>query len=302
MHSGDAAFNYNLAYSRIPFAERLRAIWVVGGDRFAFVLLPVFFSWCIGLYYLRSSEAKQHVDFEHLLKLSLILLPIEVLLASTSGFDYGHYYLTVLPVGTILIAFAAYVVTKVVSLPVPLLSAILLLAVAIYFIPIELNGIPSSIRRYTHDDGIMHGRHLQVAERIESETVPSDTILVWGAESKLYLLSGRDAPTRYFYQYPLILPGYSRPAIFDEFLSDVKAGNPEFIIDTRNSRLPPLNATELNSWEMDTHRYVYSPDAFSSFLEFVDKEYEFIDEIEGYAIYRRVQRGTKSSSLLPQQK
>lgn len=285
----DAAFLYNFSYSDAPLLERLEAIYRIGGARLTFVLLPITFSWCFGLYYFRSDEGRQREPFEDILKLSVIALPIEIFLVSASAFDYGHYYMTMLPVVVILMGFFAYGIIRVISLPSSLLSAMLLLCVSLYFVPIGMNRLPFIIEKYTHEDGIMHGKHMRVSKLVREATEPNDTILVWGAESQLYLLSERDAPTRFFYQYPLVLSGYANPELFGEFISDVKDEAPALIVDTRNNRLPPLGSAERGDWEINTHRYVYSPDRFQPFFDFVEEEYEFVEEIESYAIYKKIE-------------
>ena len=169
-----------------------------------------------------------------------------------------------------------------------------------YHIPIALNRLPFIIEKHTHEDGVMHGKHLRVAEGIKDLTEPDDLILIWGAETGLHLLSGRDAPTRFFYQYPLALSRYARSSVFEEFLDDVKSGEPVLIVDTRNSRLPPLRASERDGWKMDGQpsAYVYSPDRFQPFFDFVEEKYEFMGEMEGYAIYRRTDSSPSSSTSL----
>ena len=288
-HFWDAVFIYNFTYSDAPLLERIKAVWHIGGSRLTLILLPTIASWSIGLYYFRSAEVAGRERFEDIVKLSVIALPIEVFFVSVSALDYGHYYLAMLPAVVTLMAVFSYGITKVVSLPAPLLSAILLIFVASYYIPVALNSFPVMIERLAREDGVMGGKHLRVAERIREETDLDDPILVWGAQSQLYLLSERDAPTRFFYQYPLALSGYANPELFGEFISDVKDEVPALIVDTRNDRLPPLDSAERGVWEINTHRYVYSPDRFQPFFDFVEEEYEFVEEIESYAIYKKIE-------------
>ena len=71
-------------------------------------------------------------------------------------------------------------------------------------------------------------------------------------------------------------------------MADIGNEEPALIIDTRNERLPPLDRSEREVWEIGIHRYVYMSDEFRPFLEYVSEEYEIIDNINGYAIYRRI--------------
>lgn len=288
----DAAFIYNFAYSDVTLFERLRAMRHSGTSALPFILFPIIAAWCGGLYYFLFAEGNRSERFESVLKLALILLPVEILFVSASANEYGHYYLAMLPVITMLTAFFAYSMFKVLSpsLPRYFLSVILLLGVVCYYLTAQFNEVGPIVQKYTHQDGIMRGKHMRVSELVRDATEPGDTILVWGAETGLYLLSERDAPTRFFYQYPLALRGYADSRIFDEFTYDVKEGRPALIIDTRNNRLPPLDDAERANWKIAGDRYVYAPDRFRPFLDFVEEEYEFMEEIEGYAIYQRVER------------
>ena len=164
-----------------------------------------------------------------------------------------------------------------------------MLGVICYYLSAHFNEIGPAIQKYTYEDGIMRGKHMRVSELLRDATEPDDTILVWGAETQLHLLSERDSPTRFFYQYPLALPGYADSRIFDEFTSDVRRAAPALIIDTGNNRLPPLDRSEREDWKISNDRYVYLPDGFRPFLDFVEEEYEFMDDIEGYAIYRKIE-------------
>ena len=129
----DAAFIYNFLYSDMSMLDRFEAIWKVGGSRLTFVLIPIIASWCLALYYFGSAEWMDEERFGDVLKLSVIALPIEILLVSVSARDYGHYYLATLPALVILMAFFAYGAARVVSLPMSLVSAVLLLGVTLYF-------------------------------------------------------------------------------------------------------------------------------------------------------------------------
>ena len=261
-----------------------------------FILVPIIASWCVGVYYLLNCERKWHRNFEALLKVGLILLPIEVFLLSLSTREYAHYYPVILPVVTVLMAFFAHFIARSTTLPASLLSLILLLCVTCYFLPPILIDLPSVVEKYTHKNGVVSGRQLTVARFISDNTSPDHSILVWGTEANVYLLSERDSPTRFFFPAPLTIPDYEvSKALFDEFMSEVRNGEPEFIIDERHRILPPLDTTERVAWKSLVHGKPglyyspdYPPDRFQPFLDFVDEEYELMAELDGYAVYRRI--------------
>ena len=293
----DALFVYNFAYSDISLVERLDSIL---SRKMSLLLLPLVIIWPIAFFYSQLSKERQDCPFSSILRLGLILLPIEIVLISLSGFAWNQYYLLILPVVIIFTAFGTFLILgslkKFTSLPDHFLGFILLFCVVClgivalyYFSPARFEYLTRITERYTwqgissRDDS-----YVTVVDTIIEGTDPEDMILVYGTGTWLHLSSKRNSPTRFFYQYPLALPGYARSQIFDEFIADIRNREPTMIIDTRNSRLPPLDSREREMWEISTHRYVYMPDEFRLFLDYVSEEYELVDDINGYAIYRQI--------------
>ena len=293
----DAVFVYNLAYTDVSFAERLKAI-LEPGIRKTIFLLPLAGVWCVGLCYFLFAKSTRQDRFESMLKFALIALPIEIVLISLSAFGHLQYYLSLLPVVMILMAFLSLFIDRIVrNIPLAsrvnpgLVGIVILGAASMYlFTAAGLGYLATIHEKYTREGGIMRGSHARMVEFIREETDPDDTILVYGGgETRLHLFSGRDAPTRFFYQYPLAMPGYARPEIFDEFIQDIRIGKPAFIIDTRKGRLPPLDNAERERWEISSHRYIYLPDEFRPFLELVSSDYQRMADIDDYAVYRRIE-------------
>ena len=300
----DAVFVYNLVYAggtssmdRIGVVARLK-------DYFHPLLpLPVI-GGAIGYYLSRKVHCER---YRSLLLLALIWLPIEIVFISLSGRTYLHYYMTLLPVFSVFLAFFIGVSIsgllrrmKIKSrdrihanLLAVFATLVIVVSLAINFQD-KLGALVSRLETYLTDDKAMQGRYARVVERIRTTTAPGDTILVWGAESQIYLFSQRRAPTRFFYQYPLVTPGYASGALFDEFVSDITANQPVMIIDTRNILMPPLDHAERLSWQSaaqhgERAQYTYSPDLLRPFFTLVERQYRLIDEIAGYAIYRKIQ-------------
>ena len=296
----DALIVYNFAYTNVPFTEKLES--VLGESlRKSFLLLPLIGAWCIGICYFSFVKRARQERFAGMLKLGLILLPIEIVLISLSGRGYIQYYLSLLPIAMILMSFVALSIHRIMGrlnyMPrhVPsftfLLGIIFFGAASMYLFTVAGAGYLTKIpEKYTREGGVMHGNHLRVVDLIREETDPQDTILVYGGgETRLHLFSGRDAPTRFFYQYPLVTPGYARPEIFDEFIWDVQTGKPALIIDTQKGRIPPLDISAREEWKISSHRYVYLPDEFRPFIEFVNNNYQLMTQLDGYTIYQRIE-------------
>jgi hypothetical protein len=75
---------------------------------------------------------------------------------------------------------------------------------------------------------------------IQLNTNSQDYLLMWGAESGVNFLSKRPAPSRYVYQYPLNLDGFTTYEMVTQFENDLKEKVPIIIIDTLNPKLPKI--------------------------------------------------------------
>jgi hypothetical protein len=307
----DSVLSYNFAYSAsASFKDKINAGLLIARRIEVFPL--VITGWFVGLGYFLLRRTRRD-QFEVLLRLAIVLLPIEVVLISASGRHYDHYYLAVLPAFTIFSGFFGRVVIDVLdtftdgrrvaqkdAFYVQTIATACLLVIvvstAISFRHMYSDTL-SGIRKIASSGVIMRGESSPIAEYVRDHTTPDDRILVWGAQTEIHLLSKRQSPTRFFYQYPLVTPNYANDSIVSEFLSAVKNHKPRIIIDTRNRHLPPLNSAERLAWQQGGERdgswarslYSNSVTPFQPFFSFVDREYEFIKEIGGYAIYEEKQ-------------
>ena len=319
----DAAVIYNLAYSDASLADRIDAALQLGRE-LSLISLPVVAGWCIAFGYrlLRRTRDERYCD---LLSMSLILLPLEVALVCVSGFHFTHYYMAVLPVIIVFMAYSArlvidffgFIVKKNFAtkehLVVPTFTLGIFLFVFFSVFYYRYDHILQFAIKSTRDGVIARDvsprvaklflpataerapslerleQQARVAERVRSATEPGDRILVWGAESSIYLLSERAAPTRFFYQYPLVKPGYANDSLVGEFISDVKDEMPGMIIDVRNGRLPPLEETARRDWR-PKKRYEHDPDAFQPLFDLVETEYEVVGKDGAWILYGRKRR------------
>ncbi|HEX9017548.1 MAG TPA: glycosyltransferase family 39 protein [Anaerolineaceae bacterium] len=165
--------------------------------------------------------------------LAIIDLPVELAMVSVSGRGYLHYYLCLFPPLTVLVAFLIWQVgaagRKRSERAMPLALSGLLL------IPVLYGGVVHTIEK------IRPGTDLQTTKTvlyIRENTQPQDTILLWGTQTGIYYLSGRDAPTRYVHQIPLYNARYGTPQRIQEFLGNLEAKKPALIIDTRLPDMP----------------------------------------------------------------
>ena len=94
-------------------------------------------------------------------------------------------------------------------------------------------------RHYAARDQIATFRAgVQVSSIIEQATAPSDTVLLWGAETRINFFSQRASPSRFSYQFPLYHPAYTNEGLIIEFLDAILEERPRMIIDTGNPATP----------------------------------------------------------------
>ncbi len=282
----DAVIVYNFTYSDASFINRLGVLRNLRGA-LILVSLPLMAGWGIGIWYYLSGRARG-TRFEDILPLCLVLLPIETLLLTTSGYGFNHYFVALLPAAALTLAFLAkFVLSRSATAPL-LLATVLLIPVVYYNLPdyrTPYRNFTGIVDKYVHAGEIATDRYTNVAEHIRQTTEPDALILVWGNQPQIYLQSDRDAPTRFFTQFPLINRGYAGQAIRDEFTSGIIKVKPAMIVETGDGRLPPLDGAKRREWVPKGRRYL-EPDVYQRFFDFIDAEYEAFEEVDGFMIYR----------------
>ena len=217
--------------------------------------------------------------------LALILLPLEVVSFSLSGFSglgYLHYYLVALPVVALLLALLAWAALE--FLPIArALTATLILFSAAYF-SLHASDFAQIAGKYTRGDLFAEDGETRIAKLIGGLTGPEDRILVWGKGAKIHWLSERDAPSRFFYHHPLVKPNFANQSIREEFFSAVKQEMPVLIVDSHFRWFAPLDSEERAGWKPHD-RYAHDLDDFKPFFEFVEANYVVFGEFASYVVY-----------------
>lgn len=275
-----AVFGYNLAHSTVTLLDRIGVVRQLFIETFP-VSLIVIAAWCIGVVYLARNRTLPQPT-KSLLSLALILLPLELLSLSLSGFAFPHYYLAALPAALLLVAFAVWLTLDKLPLPQSLLALLLLLGIAFYSLS-DLQ-IDQLAKKYATEGVFAENNETRLAERISETTIPEDYILAWGKGANFYLLSDRDAPTRFFYHHPLAKPHYTTPEMRAEFFADVKANMPVFIIDSHFFWFPPLERAKRADWQPH-ERYMHNVDDFEPFFDFIDANYIIVEENSSFVVY-----------------
>lgn len=126
---------------------------------------------------------------------------------------------------------------------------------------------------------------------IVKNTKKDDTVLIWGAETVYHFLSDRNSPTRFPYQYPLLLDGYDNQNKIKEFITGIKEKRPKIIIDTAytNLAVPPIDSKERDSYK-PPDGYSVQPE-LATFFEYVSDNYQKVGRFEdkNWVIYQLIE-------------
>jgi hypothetical protein len=117
----------------------------------------------------------------------------------------------------------------------------------------------------------------EVAEYIKARTLPGETIYNYGYAPLVYLLSGRESPTRFFYVFPVIST-WTPPEWRADWVRDLNNNMPRYILVQANEGAPWI--TGLHE---DTGRYA----AHDADLQALLRHYTLETTIEHFTIYRR---------------
>jgi hypothetical protein len=228
------AYVYNFIYSEIAPGQRYNAF----SDLVRFLthtswLFPlVTLAWAAGVFIaLRAAFRRERLPAFPLL-VALIDLPIEIVLISVSGKNFRHYFITLIPVMTILTAWGISqlaVLTR--RFPRWQTGVAALLLIGWILMP-TFNALLALIQP-ANESG-----YTDTVRLIQQLTNPEDYVLMWGSQTVVTYLSGRAAPTRFFHQKPLFQAGYANQALSDELLNDLKTHPPQLIINTHLTATP----------------------------------------------------------------
>jgi 4-amino-4-deoxy-L-arabinose transferase-like glycosyltransferase len=181
----------------------------------------------------KAIQLSERSDLYLPLLIAVVDLPVAVAFSSLSGNNFAHYFMALLPSLTLLNAFLIHSLLRVFGRAQGRQLAYLWLFVLL--VPLSGPGIAETEKLISpRRDPQLEAAVAYVAEH----TQPGDFVLQWGFVPQVNLLTGRDAPTRYFFTDPLFVDGYSGRTQTGELLRDLQARPPVLIVDQKIPRLP----------------------------------------------------------------
>lgn len=236
----DQVFLYNFIYShKMPFSLA-SSLTGLANSIFKILFISPLHDWPLIAALLLTGAALALSDKSRrtLTITTLVWLFFVFRAVSYSGKFYGHYYLELFAPMALLSCFALEKL-----IPLKHSARKLLLALLITSTPLLYNCIHSAMHlsgKYSFPTGPSDKR--LVSAWLADNSAPSDLVYFWGAESGINFIAGRRSPSRFHFLYPLLTPGYADSRLQDEFISDLRANQPEYIIDcsaiARN--IPPI--------------------------------------------------------------
>ncbi len=283
----DAVIVYNMSYR----LSGISSVWeIIGKGLSIYGWLPLVL-WSIVLvsFFRRDVIEKQAGSDNRLFAgLLLVALVVEAFAASLSGRILLHYYITWIPclswlAGWVVHLFAGGVLGKIERLPARFYSATAFFLLLLFNTSSLKQGIDISKQLFVDDNAKVEKQSL-IGHYLADQTQPGDKVLVWGNDLWINFEAERPAPSRYGYQYPLFMKGYTDREKVMDFLSDLQDSPPILIVEPTvdTSEIVPLNLQR----RREIMRFKNLPDGMEAVFDFVDRNYCILIEFRDITIRR----------------
>lgn len=273
-----AAFVFNVAYAgRFEFfASRFGAL-AAGYEYLALTGLAVFgiSGFAIGVNALVFARERIPPHIHALLGLSALAFPIELVLVTTSGRPFDHYFAALLYIFAVWTAWLFYLVWRGVCEFIAPISRQARRALAVSLLCALFLTLLSAVNKNIKFAAQLHAPEPpKLIELIRQNTTADDTVLVFGHEARVLFFAGRRAPTRFIYQSAFEIQSFASPALLEEYWGAVVKYKPKYILDPIKNGLN--NRTGIQSVRL------------RRLLAKVRHSYKESGQIDGWNIYQRV--------------
>ena len=217
-----------------------------------------------------------------IIAVAVLWYPVEMFMVNLSGRSYLHYYMAIFAICTMLYAFLADELKKLLFFWKSARTDILLVLGWSIGIVLTLIYNPINTMRVMYaSEG--DNQIWKTVRYILANTQPDDKVIIWGAEPVINFLSNRSSPLRYPYLYPFYTINYKVKALSAEVLADIQTKKPVLIIYTGDT--PFVNFTADNTCKVPKS----PPQAgMDNVMQAICSDYYYAGEIEntGWEIYR----------------
>lgn len=259
-----AAFVFNTIYSArfALISSRIEALtagydFLVGTGLVLFGLLG-FVLGAIGLCWFRE---RIPASVRPLLGIAALALPIEIVLVTTSGRPFDHYFIALFYVLAVWTGWALYFLWRAVVEWLPDQPRVRFIAGASLGAVLALTLVPTVRQDLDWARDLHSVEPPAVVDYIRAHTSPNDTVLVLGHEARILFFAGRRSPTRFVYQSMFDLPRFVTQELAEEYFTDVVKAKPALIVDVLGKGL--VNRTGIETTfirrRLGTLQRIYRP-------------------------------------------
>jgi hypothetical protein len=222
--------------------------------------------------------------------------PVEIVLSSISGRDYGHYFISWVPMIGLLSGMALSYLGPLIFAPKiaaflsdrsNYVTAALLVFSTIFFWD-GLVAYKNTFSRIAFDRESGIEKMPPIVQYIRANTGPGDAILAWGGEGVINFIAHRDAPSAYSF-YPLFVDSPIRLLLDNGFFHDLTTRPPILIVDASIdapddvlSLDPKVRAGQIAAGK----GLAYRPPHIDQVFEFIRQNYTRETVVDDYAVYR----------------
>ncbi len=280
----NAVFEYNLAYSNISGTSVLLTLYI--GLLLNLSSLLSFFAIGGWISAILNIVRKKTVSMHPVEIVAIISFPIELFLVSMAGRSNMYYYLSWLPVFSILSA----IFIKKFKLSFILTGKYLFFIFYLIFLfSIPLYVFYLQMSSQMKANLIIFNRNKHIISFIQNSTTNNDSVLFWGIEPRINFLVKRKSGSRFSYQYPLFTKNFVNQKLINDFISDLEKNKPIYIIDAPiiNGYMPSLDTDRRARWTSPLTIYTQTKEVDNIYL-YISKHYSFEKKIDTWSIYKRM--------------
>jgi len=268
----EVAFAYNFIYSKTQAGSLLYRI----KDFFNLKYISRHFIFSISILGIVSFIFSSKKGFNKQTRLLLILVSIdlvyETFLIHMTGNAFDHYFIHILPALSIFsgLTFSIwddyFTRSSSVKISRPLIALVTMILLS-YGVVRYYGSYMLTYQTYFDGGAIQYS---------EKHTQPDESVYVWSdVDLRVNFFAKRICPTRYMNTIPLIRKGYVTEEMVNSFLDDLIQARPVLIMDTHPRQ-------QLFSFPIES-------ETIDDKVSLLMSNYEVVDNIDGWTIYRLIQ-------------